>query len=163
MRGLIGLWLFTLATITYANVAINQLHGLLAHKEGRWLHNGATSSMLKDLQKNFYFVFIYRSTCPHCHNFAPILKDFATHFHVKVKSYSLDNQPIDGFNAAKLTPNLFQALYVAGGFKPAVPALFLVNRETLQAYAVLFGEATPYELSSRVNELMTHIEEQFHD
>ena len=154
--------LFLLPT-AYANVAVERLNHLLAKKEVVSGEQNQASPLIKDLQENYYLVFIYRSTCPHCHQFAPVLKDFSTHFHVDVKAYSLDGQPIKGFKANPLTSQLFQTFYVAGGYKPAVPALYLVNRDTLQAYAVLFGEATPYELARRINELMEHIEEKFHD
>ena len=82
---------------------------------------------------------------------------------IRVRAFSLDNESLDGFDATPLTPELFQTFYVAGGYKPTVPALFLVNRHTLEAYAVLFGEATPYQLAKRVHELKQHIEEKFHD
>lgn len=163
MRRWLLVFILSLFHTAYANVAVEQLNHLLAKKEGASEHLLPSSPVIKDLQENFYFVFIYRSTCPHCHKFAPVLRDFAEHFHVGVKAYSLDLNPIDGFKAEKLTPDLFQTFYMSGGYKPAVPALYLVNRDTLQAYAVLFGEATPYELAHRVNELITHIEEKFHD
>ncbi|WP_328585588.1 conjugal transfer protein TraF, partial [Legionella bozemanae] len=55
-------------------------------------------------------MFIYRSTCPHCHQFAPILRDFASSFHIPVEAYSLDGESLDGFDSANLTPELFQTL-----------------------------------------------------
>ena len=70
---------------------------------------------------------------------------------------------MDGFEGHPLPPELFQTFFVAGSYKPMVPALFLVNRHTLDAYAVLFGEASPYQLARRVNEMMQHIEEKFND
>ena len=143
----------------YANVALDELKTLLAPKTVTQTQDPE----IRDLSRNYYFVFIYRCTCPHCHNFAPILHDFSETFHIRVQAYSLDNEPLDGFEASLLTPTLFQTLYVAGGFKPSVPALFLVNRYTLEAYAVLFGEASPYQLARRVHELHLHIEAKFHD
>lgn len=146
-----------------ANVAVDELNALLLKKEAFAHKSQKTPAEIKDLSQNYYFVFIYRSTCPHCHQFAPILKDFADSFHIKVSSYSLDNESLDDFSSKPLTPELFQSFFVSGSFKPVVPALFLVNRHTLEAYAVLFGEATAYQLARRVHELMKHIEEKFHD
>ena len=152
-----------LSQISYANVAVNELNLLLSKKEATKASVKNADPAIKDLSDNYYFIFIYRSTCPHCHNFAPILKDFSDTFHFKVHAYSTDSEPLDGFSADPLTPELFQKLYVAGGYKPTVPALFLVNRHTLDAYAVLFGESSPYQLARRVQELKQHIEEKFHD
>jgi type-F conjugative transfer system pilin assembly thiol-disulfide isomerase TrbB len=108
-------------------------------------------------------MFMYKESCPHCHNFAPVLADFSKTFKLSIEGYSLDGKALAPFEATPLTPELFQTLYVAGDYQPVVPALFLVNKHTLQANAVLFGEATPYELAKRVHELMQHIGEQFHD
>lgn len=163
MRMLLGIILMW-TQIAYANVAVTQLNALLLEKEAAHTKTTkASSAQVKHLADNYYFVFIYRATCPHCHQFAPVLKDFSDTFHVKVTSYSLDGEAMDEFESQPLSPELFQTLYVLGGYKATVPALFLVNRHTLEAYAVLFGEATPYQLSRRVSELMQHIEEKFHD
>lgn len=155
--------LFFVLNSAYANVALDELNGLLSKKEQKTVVTTHKDARLKDLQENYYFIFIFRSTCPHCHKFAPILKDFTDNFQVSIQSYSVDSESLPGFEANPLTPQLFQTLYASGGYKPAVPALFLVNRHTLEAYAVLFGEADPAQLAQRVNELMQHIEEKFRD
>jgi len=150
--------------VTSANVAVTQLNTLLLEKEAAHTEvSKPPSPQVKHLADNYYFVFIYRATCPHCHQLAPVLKDFSDTFHVKVTSYSLDGEAMDAFESQPLSPELFRTFYVLGGYKATVPALFLVNRHTLEAYAVLFGEATPYQLARRVSELMQHIEEKFHD
>ena len=121
------------------------------------------SPLLKDLSENYYFAFVYRSDCPHCHQFVPTLFDFAQTFHVGIDAYSIDGRKLDGIQGKPLTSDLFQTFYVSGGYKPMVPALFLVNRDTLQTYPVLFGEASPYQLARRINELMQHIEGRFNE
>lgn len=156
---LLLLCLFT--TLANANVAVDELNTLLAHQTGN--HAEDASSERRDLSDNYYLLFIYRSDCPHCHQLAPVLADFAQTFKVDVDAYSVDGKPLAGFSARRLSPELFHTLYLNGGFKTAVPALFLVNRHTLQTYAVLFGEASPYELAARLHELMQHIKEQFND
>lgn len=149
--------------LSFANVAVDELNALLAKKQTPKAKATVESPQIKDLRDNYYLVFIYKSTCPHCHKFAPILKDFTDTFKLKVRAYTLDNEPLDGFEAKPLTPELFQSFYAAGGYKPVVPALFLVNKHTLEAYAVLFGEATAYQLARRVHELKQHIEEKFRE
>ncbi|WP_233579734.1 type-F conjugative transfer system pilin assembly thiol-disulfide isomerase TrbB [Legionella septentrionalis] len=162
MRFILLILLITFKS-AYANVALDELNGLLAQKEQKIMGRQIKNERLKDLQNNYYFIFIYRSNCPHCHKIAPILKDFLRSFHISTQSYSVDGESLPGFEAKPLTPQLFQSLYASGGYKPAVPALFLVNRHTLEAYATLFGEAEPYQLALRVDELMQHIEEKFND
>lgn len=162
-RVLLLLWVF--AANVHANVALDELNRLLAKKSPTTTVTSTQerpSLMLKNIKENYYFIFIYKGSCPHCHKFAPILKDFVTTFNFEVMPFSLDHEPLQEFQGKPLTPELFNTLFVAGGYKPAVPALFMVNRHTLEAYAVLFGEARPYELASRVKDLMAHIEEKYH-
>jgi type-F conjugative transfer system pilin assembly thiol-disulfide isomerase TrbB len=163
-RWIVLLWAFF--QCAYANVAVDELNALLAKKESGAAASAPTkeqTNMIKNIRENYYFVFIYKGSCPHCHNFAPVLDDFASTFHFKVNSYSLDNQALAPFQGTPLTPELFNTFFIIGGYKPQVPALFLVNRHTLDAYAVLFGETKPYVLANRVKELMEHIEEKYHD
>ena len=160
---LLVLLLSCLQSVAFANVALDQLNQQLAVKAQVQTKAAPTSPLLKELSASYYFAFIYRSSCPHCHQFAPVLHDFAQTFHVGIDAYSIDGGKLDGIQGKPLTPDLFQTFYVSGGYKPMVPALFLVNRDTLQAYAVLFGEASPYQLARRINELLQHIQGRFHE
>lgn len=162
-RGVLWTILVMLSASAMANQALDELNALLAKKQtSTALATPNVTSEIKNLSDNYYFVFIYKGTCPHCHNFAPILSDFAKTFKIQIQPYSLDSTPLVEFDAQPLTPELFQTFYVASGYKPAVPALFLVNRHTDEGFAVLFGEATDVELARRVHELVKHIEEKYH-
>ena len=160
MRYLITLIIF-ISLGANANIAVDEINSIIQKKEPSKTVQTQTSPELKDLQDNYYFVFIYRSTCPHCHKFAPVLKDFTDNFNLKVKSYSIDGQSLPEFKAERLTAEMFQTFYVNGGYKATVPALYLVNKHTLQAYAAIFGEANYYQLASRTHELMKHIKEKY--
>lgn len=155
--------LYFLTTHAFANVALDELTTLLNKKQEQYALDNLRKKRIQALRDQYYFIFVYRSTCPHCHQFAPILKDFTSYFNIPIQAYSLDGESLAGFDALNLTPELFLTLYVSGEYKPVVPALYLVNRPTNQAYAVLFGEAQPAQLASRVDELMSHMEEKFHD
>lgn len=157
-------WLFVQAV--HANVAVDELNALIAQKEKgtrATLNEKSSDEMIKNIKENYYFVFIYKGSCPHCHKLAPVLKDFTSTFNFEVTAYSLDNQPLPEFTGTPLTPELFNTFFLTPGYKPQVPALFLVNRHTQDAFAVLFGEAKSYELATRINELMAHIEERYRD
>ena len=145
-----------------ANQALDAIQEIAKIREAKSNLNSAQDGKAKMLSENYYFVYIFKETCPHCKKFTPVLKSFADEFHVHVESYRFDGGPALEFNAKPLTPELFKTFYVDGNYKPSVPALFLVNNHTHEAYAVLFGEAEPYELSQRVDKLLEHIEERFH-
>ena len=150
-----------LSGISYANVALDQLNARLAEKESMRGQVKSVSPALKELSEHYDLVLIYKGNCPHCKHFAPILKDFSNTFKVRLKAYHLNGETLTDLNSESLTPKLFQSFYTTGGYKPIVPALFLLNKETLEAYPVLFGEASPYELAKRVNELMQKLKERF--
>lgn len=157
---LLTMVLWTLPSM--ANQALDAIQEIAKIRETKSHSNSSQDSKVKMLSENYYFVYIFKASCPHCKKFAPVLKSFADEFHVRVKSYSFDGSPALDFTAAPLTPELFKTFYVDGNYKPSVPALFLVNNHTHEAFAVLFGEAEPYELSQRVDKLLEHIEERFH-
>lgn len=145
-----------------ANSALESIQEIAKIREARIRSNQAPNKKETMLSENYYFVYLYKSTCPHCQKFAPILKSFADAYHIKTKAYGFDDGPISEFPSEHLTPEIFKTFYVDGNYKPTVPALFLVNKHTNEAYAVLFGDAEPYELSQRVDKLLGHIEGRFH-
>lgn len=149
--------------LSFANVAVDQINALLTHKPATSsAYHKKEPKLLQDLQKDYYFVLFYRSTCPHCHKFVPILKDFSKYYDLKIVAYSTDGGDLDDLHGKRMTAEEYRQYFLQGGFKAVVPALYLQNKYTDQVYPVLFGEATPYQLSERINELMTHIEEQTH-
>jgi type-F conjugative transfer system pilin assembly thiol-disulfide isomerase TrbB len=166
MKRIVGIGLLLIGVLVkaaFANPALAELNALIAKKSQHEQQQQKVQNTIKELQEQYYFIFIYRSTCPHCHQFAPVVKDFSDTFHIPLRAYSLDGQPLIGLSAELLTPALFKTLYVSGGYKPSVPALYLVHKDTDEAYAVLFGEAQPVELAQRVDTLMRHIQEKYHD
>lgn len=147
----------------WANPALKELDALLADKTKRQLEQQKLEQKVQELQEQYYFIFIYRSTCPHCHQFAPVVKDFSETFHLPLHAYSLDGEPLNGLSATPMPSSLFKTLYLSGGYKPSVPALYLVHKDTNEAYAVLFGEAQPVELAKRMDTLLRHIQEKYRD
>jgi len=90
-------------------------------------------------------LFVFRSDCPFCHRFAPILKRFEQEFGMTVLAVSLDGaalpeyphaQPDNGF-AARLNPS-------------AVPALYLTAPTTREIQPVGFGLMSLSELIERI-------------
>ena len=163
MRACLALFSIFLLNVSFANQAVDEIKEIYKLREKSRAEQSANGSDLKSLQKNFQMIFIFRSNCPHCHSFAPVLKDFSEHFNIKIKAYSADGGKIASFQSSPLTPELYKTFFITAGYKPMVPALYLMNKETMQTYPVLFGEATPYQLASRTWELMKHIKEQFND
>ena len=165
MRVIVMLLCALMSTFVHANKAVDEINQIIAQKTLPQKNHERAKLMTekqKKLSENYYFIFVFKATCPHCQKFSPVLKDFADNFHIDVKAYSFDGGPSKEFNSKPLTAKLFKTLYVDGNFKPSVPALYLANRYTMEVYPVLFGEAQDYELARRVSNLLSHIEERFH-
>lgn len=146
--------LFSFFTMTlYANSAVNDINQLLAKP--------STVKAPKPALADYYFIYVFKSTCPHCHKFTPLIKDLADSLVIPLKAYSIDGQTMSNLPFEPMTPQLFDTLFTGAGFKPVVPALFLANQETGQVYAVSFGESNAVDLASRLNELLAKIKERF--
>ena len=152
------LWLST----TMANVPSAQIKTVLKKAKASEHHVVKEPIAIEDLQHNYFFVVFFRSTCPHCHHFIPVLKDFAHYYGVKIKAYSVDGPDLDNLHSTKMTGSEYKDYFLQGGYKAVVPALYLQNKHTDQVYPVLFGEAKPYQLAKRMNKLMKDIEARYH-
>ncbi|HAT3977577.1 TPA: type-F conjugative transfer system pilin assembly thiol-disulfide isomerase TrbB [Legionella pneumophila] len=101
-------------------------------------------------------ILFYGSQCPHCKQFAPILKHWATHNKVEVLPLSLDNQPLPEF--PRFLPATTEWINAAfGGNAINYPAIFVVSSKTKALYPVVFGSMTEIELNDRMNALIPKI------
>jgi type-F conjugative transfer system pilin assembly thiol-disulfide isomerase TrbB len=103
-------------------------------------------------------ILFYSSQCPHCRQFAPVLKKWANHHFAEVLPLSFDNQPLPEF------PQFLQATteWVNVAFQGNAinyPALFVVNPASNALYPVGFGSMTDYELNVRMKVLIPKINE----
>lgn len=112
-------------------------------------------------QNNDFFnqhglILFYASSCPHCHQFAPVLKSWADRNKAEVLALSFDNKPLPEF------PQFLPATteWINDAFQGApiqYPALFVVNPKTKALYPVGLGSMTSEELSSRIEVLIPKI------
>lgn len=92
--------------------------------------------------------FFYRSTCPYCRAFAPILKRFSEHYSVSVIAITTDGVPLKEF------PESYKDKGQAALFKVKVePALFIVNPYTKKAIPFGFGLMSESDIKHRFLEL----------
>ncbi|KTC69774.1 conjugal transfer protein TrbB [Legionella bozemanae] len=139
-------------------------------EESKWLTNmiaekeGAAKQQrqetLNKKGKGFFsthgLILFYGSQCPHCKQFAPILKRWVTRNKAEVLPLSLDNQPLPGF--PKFLPATTEWINSAfGGNAINYPALFVVNPNTKALYPVGFGSMTEAELNDRIKTLIPKI------
>jgi conjugal transfer pilus assembly protein TraF len=95
--------------------------------------NGDQKS-LENIADEKGLVFFFRSDCPYCHRFAPILKKFSERFGFTVIPVSLDNKGLPDFPYPKPNIDLGRKLNVS-----VVPALFLIEPDSNTVATVGYG------------------------
>lgn len=97
------------------------------------------------LGKDHVLFFFFRSDCPYCHAFAPILASFQSRYHIRVVGVSVDGGPMPGFPDAKTDNGIAHTLNVT-----QVPAVFLAQPFTGQITPVGFGVLSESQLLERI-------------
>lgn len=101
-------------------------------------------------------VLFYASTCPHCHEFAPVVRDWVRRHQATIIPLSFDNQPLAQFpQFLPATPEWVDAAFAS---RPITyPALFVVNQQNHVLYPVAFGSMAPSALEARMEALLAKI------
>jgi type-F conjugative transfer system pilin assembly thiol-disulfide isomerase TrbB len=116
---------------------------------------GSTQSLF--FQKHS-LVFLFASTCPYCHDEAPILADWAANHQAKVLAFSFDDRSLPEFpNASPVTKELVDVAF--SGQPIHYPALFVMENETNTLYPVAFGALNQTELNDRMMILLPNIQQ----
>lgn len=157
-RVFLGLALAVMVVTTSAE-GTHWLNDMIAEHEPRSQHK--LVQVNKNKEQGFFsthgLILFYGSLCPHCKQFAPILKRWATHHKVEVLPLSLDNQPLPEF--PQFLPATTEWINTAfGSTAIQYPALFLLNPTTNALYPVGFGSMTDAELTNRLEMLIPKIE-----
>jgi conjugal transfer pilus assembly protein TraF len=110
-------------------------------------------NIIRSLAKSYQLYFFYRSTCPYCKRFAPIVKDFGM-------TYGFDILPIttDGIALPE-----FPDSYIDQGEKEIYgvdvePTLFLVNPITKKTIRIATGLTSQAEIKKNIISIVTHFE-----
>ena len=153
MRNILLTLLLLSPFVSNANVAVDNINEAIRKSE--------KIQATKNIFKEFEFIYIFKSTCPHCKRFTPVIRDFTQTFNVPITAYSVDGGKAPGLESKLISPDIYNTLFTEANYKPVVPALFLFNKNTHQVYAVTFGEATALDLVSRLEELLAKIKERY--
>lgn len=106
--------------------------------------------------KNHVIVFFFASSCPHCHQQAPILKDWANQHGVTVDARTFDDRPLPEFpTATTATSSLVETAFRGNSIR--YPALFVMNPSSGALYPLAIGSMTFDELNTRVEMLVPKI------
>ncbi len=93
-----------------------------------------TDNRLSQLAQKDGVLFFFRSDCPYCHRFAPILKRFSAQYGLTVIPISLDGLGIAEYPNPKTNYDIGRKLNVS-----VVPAIFLVDPEKNAVATIGYG------------------------
>jgi len=101
--------------------------------------------VVRNLASTHGLLFIFRSDCPYCHRFAPILKRFEQEFGMTVFPVSLDGRGLPEYPNPQLDNGIAARLNAS-----MVPALYLTAPSKRQIRPVGFGVMALTELLERI-------------
>jgi conjugal transfer pilus assembly protein TraF len=101
--------------------------------------------VVRSLASTHGLLFIFRSDCPYCHRFAPILKRFEQEFGMTVFPVSLDGRGLPEYPNPQLDNGIATRLNAS-----VVPALYLTAPSKRQIRPVGFGVMAMTELLERI-------------
>lgn len=93
--------------------------------------------------------FFYRSNCPYCHRFAPILRSFAERYGITVIAITLDGGLLPEFPNSKVDSGQAKQFNIT-----KFPSVFAVNPYTNKAFPVVYGLTSQDELRNNIYKIM---------
>lgn len=101
---------------------------------------------IKAFTEKYGLFFFFKSDCPYCHKFAPILKMFEEEYGVTVIPVSLDGQGLPEYPYPKPDNGIATKLKIE-----IVPAVIAVAPKTGEIVPVSYGLVSVEELAHRIN------------
>src|ERR1700682_3657126 len=106
---------------------------------------GARTNTVAQLSQTHALFFFFRSDCPYCHQFAPLLRDFEAKFGLKIVPISVDGGGLPEFRSPRVDNGIARTLDVR-----QVPALFLAEPRGGKITPIGYGVLSESELLERI-------------
>jgi len=120
----------------------NKAQALLAYNQSDQKNKADQLKVISDTKGIVYF---FRSDCPYCNRFSPILKKFSDEYGFTIIPVSLDGKGSESFRYPKKSHYLADKLQV-----DTVPATFIVDPDTNSVSTVGYGYMDWSDLIERV-------------
>lgn len=106
------------------------------------------------LQDEWDIVLFFKSTCPHCNRFDPVIADFARQSGFHIDAFSTDGGSLPDFqNPLPATPTVLDKFFPDHNI--IVPAVFLVQKNTMQIIPISEGEISENDLAARLESALS--------
>jgi len=129
-------------TYDYSLESPNNGQAIIANNEQ---NNEDNNAVITGMANETALLFFFRSDCPYCHRFAPIIKKFSSFFGFTVIPISLDNKGLPEYPYPKENLQLVHQLEIK-----VVPAVALMKPSTNELAIVGFGYSDWTALTKRM-------------
>jgi len=105
---------------------------------------------IAQFKKQYGLFFFYKSTCPYCKRFAPILANFVARHGLTLVPITMDGKFLPEFPNTRNNTGQAEKFHVS-----MTPALFAVNPYNQKAFPVAYGLTSETELRDNIYKIMT--------
>lgn len=116
--------------------------------------NRRKDEKLREISETHGLLFFFRSDCPHCHRFAPVLKKFSEEYGLTVVPVSMDGPGLPEYPDPRKNYSMGGKLKIT-----TVPAVFILNPESNSVAPVGFGYSDWSSLQSKILTSVQKMEE----
>jgi len=113
------------------------------------------SEDLKTLSKDFGLIFAFKSDCPYCHQFAPLVKQFAVEHGFDVQGLSKGEGCFEGMTCSKN-----EAALLAVNPQLEFPVLYLANPKTNEVIPIARGYIGMDALMNNVKYIISYLKNE---
>ena len=159
--------LFFIGSSSWANETLTQMKAMVHARQMSQETNAVIPIAQPDyikinpdvyrLKAHDVFVLFYRSTCPHCQRFDPVLKQVSDQTKIPVIAFTTDGIALPAFPNSRAINQDVITHFFGENTDIKVPTLFILNRLNGNAYPVSEGELNILDLIHRLNELAPKI------
>ena len=140
--------------IASTNGRPSNLMAIRVHDEEK---RGVAKKRVASLAKTHGLFFVFKSDCPYCHTFSPVLKEFQERYGFKVLPISLDGPGIPNYERAQKDNGTVAQIVAQMGISAAdfkTPFIALVRPEKKELMPIGFGVMSEEEIVERIDKLV---------
>ena len=116
--------------------------------------NSPSIKIQETVQNEWDIVLFFKSTCPHCNRFDPVIADFGRQSGFHIDAFSTDGGSLPDFqNPLPATPTVLNKFFPDHNI--IVPAVFLVQKNTMQIIPISEGEIPENDLAARIESALS--------
>lgn len=154
LRYFISVGLLIASTFSYANTVSQQLHQLIETQTTKPIQAPIVNP--KQQTQEYGLAFIFSSTCPYCHQFAPTLQQFEKQTGLPVYAFSVDGKGLPQYPQPLTATGDILSTFFESANNATYPALFLVNLDNRKHVPLAIGNVPLNALTTTYNASLTY-------